>query len=169
MKPYINITDEKGFSLVEILVVLALTGILGGIMITTYFSMEKSFTEWRQNSILERETYKLIHIVAEDLYKVVEIDEVSAHFISFKRSDNHQVQYELREQNLTRNDRMLNNPDLFVTQFNIETHLLQDSVYDSRPELIRVQLGISNAIDTLHTKTAVHLRNPMAWKPVIEN
>ncbi len=169
MEPHINIADEKGFSLVEILVVLALTGILGGVMITAYLFMEKSFTEWRQNSILERETHKLIRIVAEDLYKVVDIDEASAHFISFKRSDNHRVQYGISEQNLTRNDRILNNPGLFVTRFNMETYFFQDSVYDSRPEFIRVQLGISNAKDTLHTETAIHFRNPSAWKPLIEN
>lgn len=158
-----TITEEQGFSLVELLVVLSLVGLITTFVMTAYFYAEQAITNWKHATRLENELHTLAEGLADDIYKAEAVMEVGEGFISLEVFGHEQRQYELDQGKLFRNGVNITSEDISIISFYTENGMQteKDSV---DPKLLEIRLALGNGEDTLSTRRAVSIRKPITWK-----
>lgn len=170
-----TVTEEQGFSLVELLVVLSLIGLVAGFVSTVYLFGQKAFNRWEKNMKLENELHTVLAGIAEDLYRAERIEEIDRQYVHLERADRGNHIYEIDARKIVRNGHELLKKGIYVSHFRMEYHsgyengnhaagLSTFNINEIRS--IRIELGLTDTVDTLSSQRLVHLRNPAVWKPL---
>lgn len=169
--PLCKIRSERGFSLVELMIVLALIGMIGGFVASVYLFSERSIIEWERNLRLWNELHNLADGISEDIYRAEVLEEIAKNKMELFMPGNTSRTYKMDKTRLMRNGRNLNSAETDVIDLVFEwgekanrtgKQLIEDI------KLIRLALTITDRRDTLELSRAVHLRKPLTWKPIRE-
>lgn len=134
-----NFSNEKGFTVVELLVAMMLTGIVTGFTFKAYRYFEEGFYRWQERVRLEETSRRIVSTVCSDLQLARAIEEAENTAIEMRSRDNRLVSYTLRNGLLLRNGHVLNkDKKMKITSLrfeyfdeenqNITNHFLQDKV-----------------------------------------
>ena len=177
IKPLLqHITNDRGFSLVELLVVLTLIGILSVFVMSSYFFASESIYTWRNNLKLENAIHLLLSGMAEDIYKSEHIIKIEDQSLSLKMIDGTERRYYLDDGILFRGSHSLLTANLEVASLNFSnlSDKSENGFWDDEEsklsdfKTILIRLSVTNGEDTLSSKRAVSLRKPSLWKSLGE-
>lgn len=117
-----NFTNEKGFTVVELLIAMMLTGIVTGFTFKAYRYFENSFYNWQQRVALQEVSRRIVSTVCSDLQLARAIEEAENTAIEMRSRDNRLVSYTLRNGLLLRNGHVLNkDKKMKITSLRFET------------------------------------------------
>lgn len=166
------VTDNQGFSLVELLVVLTLIGLVSGFVWGAWLFSERSLQKWREHVKLETEFHTIMNGISEDLYRAEIIRSADSQHIQLEVSDTASHIFTIADQKLHLNDKTLTGHGFLVTDFRIvandDPHFLPPAYSGQSsagtPRLITIHLGLTNGRDTLQSHRSVSFRKPTGWK-----
>lgn len=164
--------NNNGFSLAELLIVLALIGVMGVYVSSVYLFSEQSVNQWRNSLSLQNEYQALMNGIIEDIYKAEALVGIDNHALKLELPGGVIRTYEKENGNLVRNDKPLNKQDVHVSGLAFKWKYRpgspdksigkNDLVYEEIT-FIEVKLSLAVSKDTLVSARAVRLRNPLMW------
>lgn len=168
--------SEDGFSLVEILIALAVTSLLMGFAFAIYLLGQKYFIQWEQSLDLQNEIHTLAQGISEDIFRTDEIIEVKSHGLTLRMGPSIRKYYE-ENGNLMRDSVSLLDTDIKLVDIRFglsnkgEVRGTGDENTGKSNKSTRVdlQLALANRQDTLRISRAVFLRKPSTWKTLNED
>lgn len=166
-----SISAGDGFSLVELLVVLALIGLMAGFVASIYLFGERMLLEWKRSMRLQNELHTLADGMSEDIYRAELLEEIGSNYIKLTMPGDTGRIYEQNGTQLLRNGRSLNHGTVGIVELVFEGEETGSRKGKTSPEditLIRIMLSLSDGQDTLALTRAIHLRRPATWKPAGE-
>ena len=169
----VGYTDEKGFSLVEMLVVIAITGVIAWLTFSIYLFGQRYFINWNKKLNLQNELHVIIQGLAEDIYRAEHIVAFEENKLVLQMGDQSERVCQAQDDTLFRNKRNLLSDDLSLVAFRVAAHHKKSSGA-SKPtgmgraeagkiDLFELMLSLTNRRDTLSTTRVVHLRKPSNW------
>lgn len=171
-KPY-RVTSEKGFSLVELLVVLALIGIIGGLVSSAYLFSQRMINDWRLDMGLQNKFHTVIHGLSEDMFKAERITVLEKKAISLKMPEGEERKYYEIEDRLYRNERLLVDSTYSLSFFELSTKNSDNSLNSSSHSsislltgatILSLKIGLTDGKDTLRSERKIYLRKGTTWK-----
>ncbi|MEX2345033.1 MAG: prepilin-type N-terminal cleavage/methylation domain-containing protein [Balneolaceae bacterium] len=170
MKNSVNHKGEEGFSLVEVLVVIALTGIVMWLTFAVYLFGQRYFVNWNQNLSLQNELHVIIQGITEDVYRAERIAGFGEEELILKMDDQNERVYHVKDDTLFRNTRSLPGTSIALAAFRVAAKNNDaknvsgsDKTETGKVSLFEISLSLTNGTDTLSTTRAVHLRKPSNW------
>ena len=156
--------------MVELLVVMALIGLLGGFVASIYLFSEEMILEWVRNLRLQNEIHTVADGIAEDIYRAELHRQIGENYLELGLPGDISRVYRLEGKKLLRNGRNLVNDAIEAVslefKWNNPERRTGASISPEEVTLIRFELSLTDRRDTLTLNRAVHLRRPLAWKPV---
>jgi len=169
MKLPINTENEKGYTLPELLVVFAVSGLLVLLSMTVYLFGEGAFNKWSRNLKDVNQLHTITHILSEEIYKAKSVQIIDANTLKVITFDDSINVYSSIEGVIYRNDKQVwevknKNIDLLFKK----TEDGQSLNYDSGKVPIAnpgfdIHMIYANGIDTLSATRRVFLRNSILW------
>ncbi len=160
-------TDEDGFLLIEILVAIAVTGIIISFIFGIYLYGQRYFSNWRDRISLQNEAHVLAHNMSAEIWESDRILDLSKYKIILEDDKNGKRIYEVKASGLFRNDKNLLSHAVSLVSFNISSENRSDYLPGSHSldevALIEISLALTNGMDTLNTIRKIHLRKPSNW------
>lgn len=171
-----RIQDNEGYTLVELMVALLVTLMLGGVLFSVYLATTKWVEPWRREITLEDHTHLIVQRLFTDLaYAEQLIYEDDASWMLTYPSGR-VVRYRYQDSSLRRNGRQMHDQALSVVDFRLVPSRLEtayalrkrDSTLDDERSLVQteIHLALQSRERTLATKTTVALRRHRPWYPL---
>ena len=168
---------QEGYSLVEVLLVLALSGLIAGFAGSVYLFVERSLGDWKQRDRLQAEAQVLLQAISRDLYRAKEIYEISPHSVGLLTDDFNSRVYSFDSRELMLNEKPLGSAVGDIVAFEVAGKRAPDFFLANQSdhnhtngiEFITIKLAIAGKEDTLRLQRSVYLRGPTSWKPIPEN
>lgn len=164
------LTQEKGFSLVEILVAITITSLLISFAFGMYLFGQRYFISWQRGLDIQNELHTLAHGISEEVFLADDIASLEAHKLVLQGNDGRERVYEAKGANLLRNEKnLLRQPDILVS-FDISSGNEHAAPFErSEPAevkeitIVTISLALTDGKDTLSTVRSIYLRKPSNW------
>jgi prepilin-type N-terminal cleavage/methylation domain-containing protein len=164
------LAEEKGYTLPELLTVMAIAGFLSVMVMSVWQFGQGSFQKWNSNVQMVNKLHVMANGLSEEVYRAKEIREVEYNRLVLIAGGDSLLVYKMEDGDLLRNDREVSSGVIEIVdlQFqklekNVETNA--ESVYE---EVIRFAVGIDLTVaaggDTLSASRVVYPRKPVLWK-----
>lgn len=155
--------EEEGYTLVELMVALVVTLVLGALLASIYVAVTRHVVVWQRAVALENEAHLMVQRLGADLFAAKRFAfEAERRTWMLADADGRTVRYRHRDGRLDRNGCRMHDASLAVIDFRLTA--LQDEAHD--PPLIGLHLSVKNRERTLTFATAVTLRQPRPWRPL---
>lgn len=164
-----NFRQEKGFSLVEILITMVISTLLIGFALGIYLFGYRYFLKWRNRFSLQNELHTLAQGITDDVIRSERIKDLKPHAIILVRAEA-EKKYHIQGGRLLQNDKVLTNSGVNVVQFEFSQASVtkvesQKTISDvGEATLVSFSLVLASNQDTLGTTRAIYLRKPSNWK-----
>lgn len=137
--------QSHGFTAVELLVAMALVGLIVGFSYKGYLFFQKNFIHWQERVSMEETGRRIINALINDLQtmrKVIEAEENSITFVDFERKI---VTYSFKDQGVFKNGRQLLNEDLTVAKLQFSYFTSNDDSFnfiDNKMNIEKIQIHL---------------------------
>lgn len=175
-----RLKDEKGYSLVELLIVIAILAVVGGLICSILLSSTELFSRSKDEVDVQAEAQTTINwlndMLAEAGYGVTYVEDATAHTLDiYNEANYYRVIYEIAEGKLYCEEREFQNDGSsivltskqllaeYVTDFSISTTTLTDD-----NPVVAVTLGMEKGERSVNLFRNVTLRNGVAINQTIE-
>ena len=171
-----RIRGDEGYSLVELMVVLLVTLMLGGVLFSVYLASAKWMEPWRREITLEDHTHLIVQRLARDLTFAEQMKREEDATWTLTYPSGRIVQYRYQDNRLRRNGHQMHAPTLLVVDFRLVPSRLEtqyalrrrDSRVDDERSLIQVEihLALESRERALAVATIVAPRRHRPWYPL---
>ncbi len=151
--------DDAGFTLVELLVAMALTLVAVTLAGSVYLFLSRAVSSWQDDVRLANAFHTTLTRVSDDLYDAVEVRNGPDSTLSITRADGPAIAYAWRDGALRRQDRIMHDTTAHVAAFD----LAADS--SSGAGGFEVHLALAGRRRVLEATTRVNRRHPPPWPP----
>lgn len=167
------ISDEAGFTLTELLVVLALGGIILYLATASFLFSQQYVRHWDDQIHLLNATQLISQLITNELYQADTILEVEETQLSTRRRSGETREFSINNGRLMINNRIFNSSAAELTnlQFRpIYNSSPDESAGSSQTWIKGVELNFQLTIgaDTMSAKRLVMLRQPIMWNHLSE-
>jgi len=159
------IKDTRGFTAVELLVAMTLTGLIVGVSYKSYFFFQQNFVRWQERVSLEEAARRVMIAVPNDIQTLRRILQAEDQSMTFVNQNRDIISYRLHKRNIFKNERPLLNKGFFVKKLQF-TYFVSNGrwiEYDGDVadiERIKVQLVLEDKRKTsFGLTTEITLRN----------
>ena len=168
--------EEAGYTLVELVVGLLVTLVLGSVLFAVHLSTTKHVEPWRREVTLETYAHLITQRLAADVAHAEQLfDEGNGRWRLTYRSGRRLI-YRLDAGTLTRDGAAMHPPTLDVASLQLEpshaeTHYARPRraapLDDARSLMhVRLHLAVASRERTLEIVTTAALRQPRPWRPL---
>ncbi len=171
-----GIQDNQGYTLVELLIALLITLVLGGVLFSVYLSSIRYVEPWRREVSLENHTHLIVQRLATDLAHAEQLIDEGNKTWTLTFVSGRMVRYSYQDSVLMRNDRRMHDSLLSAVAFHLVPSRLEtryalrrrESVQEDERSLIQVQihLALQSRERTLDVTTTTAMRQPRPWYPL---
>lgn len=156
----------------EILVVIAITGIILWLTLSIYLFGQRYFITWNKSMNLQNEVHVIIQGISEDIFRAERIAGFDANKLALQMDDQNERIYQVKDGTLLRNEQKLTGESIYLSAFNVTAHKESpwlsrrnglDRAEAGKVSLFEISLSLTNGTDTLSVTRAVHLRKPSNW------
>jgi len=175
-----RLKDEKGYSLVELLIVIAILAVVGGLICSILLSSTELFSRSKDEVDVQAEAQTTINwlndMLAEAGYGVTYVEDATAHTLDiYNEANYYRIIYEIAENKLYCEEREFQNDGSsivltskqllaeYVTDFSISTATLTDD-----NPVVAVTLGMEKGERSVNLFRNVTLRNGVAINQTID-
>ncbi len=168
--------QQDGYTLIELMVTLLVTMILGGVLFTTYLAATQWLAPWRREIKLEDHVHLITHRLAADLTYAEQLFREAGGRWTMTYSSGRRVTYRYQDSTLFRNGHRLHDVTLPVAAFRLtpsreETRYAlrqREGRLDDAHSLIQVDihLALQSRERTLAVTTRAALRQQRPWPPL---
>ena len=168
--------DGEGYTLVELMVTLLVTMVLGGVLFSVYLATTRYVEPWRREIKLEDQVHLIVQRLTADLTYAEQLIDQQNGTWTLTYPSGRIVHYSYLDSVLTRNSHQMHDASLPVVDFRLVPSRLEtqyalrrrDSVVDDERSLIQVQihLDLQTRERTLATSTTAALRRHRPWYPL---
>ena len=168
--------DTEGYTLVELMVALLVTLLLGGVLFSVYLVTTKWVEPWRRTIMLEDQGHLIVQRLSADLAYAEQVILENDASWRLTYPSGRVVQYSYRDSSLTRNGRRMHDQalpvvDLRLVPSRLETRYAlrkRDSALDDERSLVQVEihLALQTRERTLALTTVAALRRHRPWFPL---
>ncbi len=159
------IKDTRGFTAVELLVAMTLTGLIVGVSYKSYFFFQQNFVRWQGRINLEEAARRVMIVLPNDMQTLRRILQAEDQSMTFMNQNRDIVSYRLHKRNIFKNERPLLNKSFFVKKLQF-TYFVSDGSWIEYGgdvadiERIKVQLVLVDKRKTSFALTTeITLRN----------
>ncbi len=170
------IQENRGYTLVELLIALLITFVLGGVLFSVYVASIRYVEPWRREVALENHTHLIVQRLATDLAHAEQLIDEGNKTWTLTYASGRVVQYSSQDSVLRRNDRRMHDDLLSAVAFHLVPSRLEtryalrrrDSVQEDERSLVQVQihLAMQSRERTLDVTTTAAMRQHRPWYPM---
>lgn len=167
-------TDEKGYTLPELLTVMALAGFLGVMVMSVFLFGQGFMKKWNSNVQLTNKTQVLMNAITNDLYRASGIDQVKNNRIALSFEKDSTRVYEVQKGKILLNNQILQIGDISIVNLEFYKVELNDKSVGSSENMenkefaIEFSLEVAAGSDTISASRLVVPRKPILWKSLDE-
>ena len=143
------IKNTRGFTAVELLVAMTLTGLIVGASYKSYLFFQQNVVRWQERTGLEEAARRVMIAVPNDMQTLRRILQAEDQSMTFMNQNRELVSYRLHKRNIFKNERPLLNKGFFVKKLQF-TYFVSDGNWIAYGgdvadiERIKVQLILEN-------------------------
>lgn len=119
------IKDMRGFTAVELLVAMTLTGLMVGVSYKSYLFFQQNFVRWQERTGLEEAARRVMIAVPNDIQTLRRILQAEDQSMTFMNQNRDIVSYRLHQRIFFKNERPLLNKVFFVKKLQF-TYFVSD-------------------------------------------
>ncbi len=108
------IKDTRGFTTVELLVAMTITGLVVGVSYKSYFFYQQNFVRWRERTGLEEASRRVMITLPNDIQTLRRILQAEDEAMTFMSQNRDIITYRFYKRNIFKNERPLLNKGFFV-------------------------------------------------------
>lgn len=171
-----RIQNNEGYTLVELMVALLVTLMLGGVLFSVYLATTKWVEPWRREITLEDHAHLIVQRLFADLAYAEQVIHEDDETWTLAYPSGRVVRYSYRDSSLTRNGRRMQDQALSVVDFRLVPSRLEtqyalrkrDSAIDDERSLVQaeIHLALQSRERTLVIATTAALRRHRPWYPL---
>lgn len=169
-------TEEKqGYTLIELLIALLITGVLGGVLFSIYLASVQHVEPWRREVLLENHAHLILQRFATDLAYAEQLIDEGDDTWTLTYASSRTVHYSYQDSVLRRNGQRMHDDFLSAVAFHLvpsrsETRYAlrrRDSAREDERSLVHVQihLALQSRERTLDVTTTTAMRQQRPWHP----
>ena len=168
--------DNRGYTLVELLVTMLITMVLGGLLFSLYLAASRWVGPWQREIIVENTMHLIVQRLTTDLAYAEQLvsEEDSAWVLIYPSGRT--IRYRYQGRTLTRDDRRMHDPSVAAVTFRLqlsrpETQFAarrreRPSENGDHPIRIRIHIALQSREQFFGLSTATALRRPRPWHPL---
>ena len=171
-----SMQDDEGYTLVELMVALLLTLMLGGVLFALYLSTTTWVEPWRREIALEDDVHLIVQRLTADLTYAEQLTREDDATWTLTYPSGSIVRYSYQDRSLMRNGRRMHDAALPAVVFRLVPSRLEtryalrrrDSAMDDERSLVQVEihLALQSRERTLAVATTAALRRHRPWHPL---
>ena len=168
--------DNRGYTLVELLVTMLITMVLGGLLFSLYLAASRWVGPWQREIMLEDTMHLIVQRLTTDLAYAEQLvsEEDSAWTLVYPSGRT--IRYRYQGRTLTRNERLMHNTSVSAVTFRLQPSRPEREFAlprqerprgnADRPIRIRIRIALQSREQLFDIVTATALRRPRPWQPL---
>ncbi len=171
-----GIQEKQGYTLIELLIALLITLVLGGVLFSIYLASIRYVEPWQREVALENAMHLIVQRLAADLAHAEQLIDEGDDTWTLTYVSGRNVHYSYHDSVLRRNDRRMHDDLLSAVAFHLVPSRLEtqyalrrrDSVQEDERSLVQVQihLALQSRERTLDVTTTTAMRQHRPWYPL---
>lgn len=166
--------DNRGYTLVELLVTMLITMVLGGLLFSLYLAASRWVGPWQREIMLEDTMHLIVQRLSADLAYAEQLIFEGDSAWTLVYPSGHTLRYCYQDRTLTRNDRRMHDTSVSVITFRLkpsrsETQFAlrrrdRPRAYGHGPIRVRIRVVLQSRERFFDVSTATTLRRPRPWQ-----
>jgi len=171
-----EIQDNRGYTLIELLISLLIALVLGGVLLSIYLASIQYVEPWHREITLENNVHLIIQRIVADLTHADQLIDEGGGSWTLTYAAGSTVQYSHRDSVLTRNGQRMHDGSMPAIAFHLVPSRLEtqyalrwrDGVQEDEHSLIQVQihLTLQSRERTLDVTATAAMRQHRPWYPL---
>ena len=159
-------SDETGFTIQELLVVLLVSSLLLSMSLSVFFFTNKLIFSWKQRSEVSLSTHRIMNRVALDCARAIDLEQLSDSTLVLREEGGRVTQYRFRFGRVWRND--VNVESLGLISYDVRAKRLESTMPGDENIAIEVSgrmrdvFSTANAILRIQTSNCIQFDHELA-------
>lgn len=168
--------DNRGYTLVELLVTMLITMVLGGLLFSLYLSANRWVEPWQREVILENTMHLIVQRLTTDLAHAEQLVSEGDSAWALIYPSGRTIHYRYQNFTLTRNDHRMHDTSVSAGTFRLQPSRPETQFALRRRERlrenpfgsirVRIRIVLQSRGQSLDILTATALRRPRPWQPL---
>jgi prepilin-type N-terminal cleavage/methylation domain-containing protein len=174
LRPTVTSCDNRGFTLIEIIVSILIFSILSALLFSTFIQIQRNINKNRWKSQLTQEGVRICNTIKMELIGAREIYYANQDSISFLNQEGKLSSFCCRDSALFKSNKSMISEGTKVTSFKFSYYLQREIINKSsesihflpvdptdleRLKVVDWNIGLKKGITSIHLKTGVFTRN----------
>lgn len=168
--------DNRGYTLVELLVTMLITMVLGGLLVSLYLAANRWVGPWQREIILEDTMHLIVQRLTTDLAYAEQLVSEGDSAWTLIYPSGRTIRYRYQGRTLTRNDRRMHDTSVSAMTFRLQPSRPETQFalrrrerprqHEDDPIRVRIRIVLQSREQFFDLLTATVLRRPRPWQPL---